>query len=405
VINQSDNNQLINKEADIDAISRIDAITSILEVVCRTTNMGFAAVARVTDDKWIACAVQDEIAFGLVPGSELKLETTICNEIRQHQNPVVIDHVAEDPDFCGHHTPAMYGFQSYISYPIRLKDGRFFGTLCAIDPRPADLKNTQIMAMFKLFTELIAFHLDAQDKLALSEKNLSDERKTAELRDQFIAILGHDLGNPVGAVLNVAQMLLRIPGDERVKRLATILQNSSYRMKALIENILDFARGRLGEGIILNVSDEADIEEALTQVITELELIWPDRTIHTYFDIKSTVICDIKRVSQVVSNLVGNALTHGKKGSPVTVNATASDADFTIKVINEGKLIPKAVREKLFQPFSRGEVVPNQQGLGLGLYIASEIARAHGGKLTVDSDDHETAFIFTIPVNAETRSL
>jgi signal transduction histidine kinase len=120
------------------------------------------------------------------------------------------------------------------------------------------------MGMFRLFADLIAFHLDAQDRLALSELKLLEERKTAELRDQFIAILGHDLGNPVGAVLNVAQMLLRIPGDERIKRLANILQNSSYRMKALIENILDFARGRLGEGIILNRSDDDAVEEALT---------------------------------------------------------------------------------------------------------------------------------------------
>jgi signal transduction histidine kinase len=232
----------------------------------------FSAVARVTDDRWITCAVRDEIAFGLVPGSELKLETTICNEIRQHHNPVVIDHVAEDEAFANHHTPAMYGFQSYISFPIMLKDGDFFGTLCAIDPRPAHLKNTQIMGMFRLFAELIAFHLDAQDRLALSELKLSEERKTGELREQFIAILGHDLGNPVGAVLNVAQMLLRIPGDERIKRLANILQNSSYRMKALIENILDFARGRFGEGIILNRREDDSVEEALQQVITELAI-------------------------------------------------------------------------------------------------------------------------------------
>jgi GAF domain-containing protein len=157
---------LENIQADIDAISRIDAVTSILEVVCRTTGMGFSAVARVTDDRWITCAVRDEIAFGLVPGSELKLETTICNEIRQHHKPVVIDHVAEDEAFANHHTPAMYGFQSYISFPITLKNGDFFGTLCAIDPRPAHLKNTQIMGMFRLFAELIAFHLDAQDRLA-----------------------------------------------------------------------------------------------------------------------------------------------------------------------------------------------------------------------------------------------
>jgi len=389
---------LENIQADIDAIGRIDAVTSILEVVCRTTGMGFSAVARVTDDKWVTCAVRDEIAFGLIPGSELKLETTICNEIRQHHNPVVIDHVAEDEAFVHHHTPAMYGFQSYISFPITLKDGRFFGTLCAIDPNPAHLKNTQIMGMFRLFADLIAFHLDAQDRLALSELKLIEERKTAELRDQFIAILGHDLGNPVGAVLNVAQMLLRIPGDERIKRLANILQNSSYRMKALIENILDFARGRLGEGIILNRSDDDSVEDELNHVITELAIVWPDKTINTHFELHGSVNCDVKRVSQVLSNLLGNALMHGKKDSPVTVNAASTEREFTLSVINEGKPIPDAVRNKLFQPFSRGEVVPNQQGLGLGLYIASEIAHAHGGTLEVASNIEQTTFTFKIPV-------
>ena len=99
-------------EADIAVVARIDAVPMILEVVCRTTGMGFAAVARVTEDHWVACAGRDEIAFGLRPGSELKVETTICDEIRDSGQPVVIDHVAGDEAFCRHPTPAMYGFQS-----------------------------------------------------------------------------------------------------------------------------------------------------------------------------------------------------------------------------------------------------------------------------------------------------
>jgi GAF domain-containing protein len=135
-------------QADIQAIQWIDAVPSILEVVCRTTGMGFAAIARVTEQRWIACAVKDDIRFGLEPGGELKVETTICHEIRQSGSAVVIDHVAEDQAFCGHPTPAMYGFQSYISMPIVRTDGSFFGTLCAIDPRPAVLKTPQTIAMF-----------------------------------------------------------------------------------------------------------------------------------------------------------------------------------------------------------------------------------------------------------------
>ncbi len=130
--------------------------------------MGFAAVARVTEDRWIACSVKDDIAFGLKPGGELKVETTICHEIRESGRAVVIDHVAEDEAFCGHTTPAMYGFQSYISVPIVLPNGSFFGTLCAIDPRPARVNTPEIVGMFKMFAELIGFHLDANQRVSTS---------------------------------------------------------------------------------------------------------------------------------------------------------------------------------------------------------------------------------------------
>ena len=131
--------------------------------------MGFAAVARVTETRWIACGVKDDIAFGLRPGGELKVETTICHDIRQHRDPVVINCVAESEVYCRHPAPAMYGFQSYISMPIILPDGSFFGTLCAIDPKPRMLNSPKVIGMFKLFAELIAFHLDANARLTTSE--------------------------------------------------------------------------------------------------------------------------------------------------------------------------------------------------------------------------------------------
>src|SRR5258708_38413715 len=158
--------------ADIAAVQGISAVPRILEVVCRSTGMGFAAVARVTENRWICCAVRDEIAFGLTPGGELKLETTICHEIRQSGQAVVIDSVADDIAYCGHHTPAQYGFQSYVSMPIILADGSFFGNLCAIDPRPARLNTPQTVGMFKLFAELIATHLHAAHLVATSEARL-----------------------------------------------------------------------------------------------------------------------------------------------------------------------------------------------------------------------------------------
>jgi transcriptional regulator with XRE-family HTH domain len=151
----------INIWSDIEAINRVPAIPKLLEVVCHITGMGFAAIVKVTKDRWIAYSVLDEINFGLTPGNELKLETTICHEIMQSGELVVIDEVSKDKVYANHPTPAMYGFQSYISVPILRKDGSFFGTLCAIDPKPAKINNEWTITTFKLFTELIAFHLDA----------------------------------------------------------------------------------------------------------------------------------------------------------------------------------------------------------------------------------------------------
>jgi signal transduction histidine kinase len=386
-----------NIEADIKAVGSIGAISSILDVVCRTTGMGFAAVARVTDTKWVACATLDYLNFGLVPGGELKLESTLCDEIRQHHQPIIIDHVAEDKRYASHHTPAAYGLQSYISFPIILKNGSFFGTLCAIDPKPAHLNNPQVLGMFKLFADLIAFHLDAAELLALAELRLREEREMAQLRDQFIGILGHDLRNPVGAVMNVAQMMLRMPLDDKMQRLANIVLGSSYRMRALIENVLDFARGQMGGGLPLRRNPDAPIEGYLNQVISELQVLFPGREIETRFEINGPVNLDAERVGQIFSNLLSNALNHGKKDSPIIAFATDTNGAFTLAVANAGKKIPDEVMSRLFQPFYRGAVDPGKDGLGLGLYISAQIAKAHGGVLEATSANDETRFTLTIP--------
>jgi signal transduction histidine kinase len=395
---------LDNKEtklqAEVSIFSKIPAVDSILEVICRITGMGFAAVARVTEERWIACAVKDNIGFGLLPGGELDIKTTICHEIEQNKHTVVIDHVAVDEQYSAHHTPLIYGFQSYISTPITLSGNRFFGTLCAIDPNPANLNTPETVGMFKLFADLIAFHLNALEQIELSTINLLEEQKTSELRDQFIAILGHDLRNPVGAIRNSAQLLLRMPLDERALRLANLIQDSSYRITGLIENVLDFARGRLGEGITLNLTEKAPLESALGQVVTELKAIWPGRSIDIEFKLREDVKCDAVRIAQLFSNILGNALTYGRADQPVTVKVKSDNGTLVISVANCGDKIPDSKIARLFQPFSRGSEENKKDGLGLGLYIASEIARAHRGTLDVVSTDQQTCFTLTIDMLA-----
>lgn len=395
------NNLPADIAADVEAIRKIPIVATMLEVVCRTTGMGFAAIARVTDEQWVVCEVLDEIHFGLTPGGQLDLKTTICHEIRQNGREVVIDHVEKDPAFCGHHTPRMYGFQSYISFPIFLKSGAFFGTLCAIDPRPAKLNNPTIIGMFRLFAELISFHLQSIDKLQLTESSLSEERKTSELREQFIAILGHDLRNPLSAVANSAKVLLQMPLEEDAIQLAGIIKNSSTRMEKLIGNTLDFARGRLGDGFLLDLMPCESLEKMLQELIDELQGFSPGHKIIIQFEINESVDCDSTRIGQLFSNLLSNALKYGNPNTPVRIVATSGDGQFLLSVTNCCKKIPDAVLQRIFQPFSRGEVKQGQEGLGLGLYIAAEIARAHGGQLTVSSTEKETCFTLRMPSRAK----
>lgn len=384
-------------EDDVAAIVRIDAVPRILEVICRTTGMGFAAVARVTEDRWVACAVRDEIDFGLQPGGELKVETTICNEIRASGEAVVIDHVADDTIFCGHPTPALYGFESYISVPIRVR-GEFFGTLCAIDPRPARLKDSQARAMFDLFAELIASQLDAEQRLAQSEAALLDQREAAELREQFIAVLGHDLRNPLASIDAAGRLLRKTPLDSRAQSLVSAMQGSVQRMAGLIDNVLDLARGRLGGGFVAERRPEPELARTLEQVVAELRLAHPERRIEADIRLDRTVNADGRRLAQLLSNLIANAITHGHEAAPIRVQALVAGEALEVSVANTGDPIPEAARNQLFQPFTRAIYRPNQQGLGLGLWIASEIARAHAGTLEVTSDAAETRFTLRMPL-------
>jgi GAF domain-containing protein len=139
-----------------------DGIRAILAEVCTLTDMGFAAVARVTDSRWIACQVLDKIEFGLTPGSELKIQTTICSEIREHGQAVIFDDASLDFEWRTHPVPILYGFKSYASFPILLPNGEFYGTLCAIDPAPRKIAAPNVVAALRDCVDRVAAILGAE---------------------------------------------------------------------------------------------------------------------------------------------------------------------------------------------------------------------------------------------------
>ena len=246
--------------------------------------------------------------------------------------------------------------------------------------------------------------LDARDQSRSSEAaaraTLKDERETSELREQFIAVLGHDLRNPLASISAGARILLRQPKDDTETRVLQMMQTTVTRMSGLIDNVLDFARGRLGGGITLSRDANRPLQPVLQQVVDELSTAAPDRVIQCDFRITSPVNCDRSRIGQMVSNLLGNALTHGSADKPVKVVASTGNGMFELSVANAGEPIPQAAMANLFEPFFRGQVRASLQGLGLGLHIASEIAKAHDGTLTVTSTAEETRFTFLMPLRS-----
>ncbi|MFJ3526315.1 ATP-binding protein [Pseudomonas sp. NPDC090203] len=367
-------------------------------MVKHMTGMRFAAVARVTDRNWVACAVDDSIDFGLKPGGELVLESTICHEIRQHRTPVIFGHASEHPLFSTHHTPRTYGLESYISIPIIMGDGEFFGTLCAIDSVPANLEEPAIVKTLTLFAQLIAMSLDSQKNLEATQSALVAAKEHGRLRDQFVAVLGHDLRTPLSAIRMSSELLESRTTEKRSLNLIAAIRNSSVRMGMLIENVLDFARGRMGGGIPVKRQLVDDLGPILELALREVQMSSPEAQITHALDLPGGIYCDSLRITQLLSNLVGNAVTHGARSSPIRVQAWCEDADVVISVLNQGPPIAERLMPLLFEPFTRSEAGQRGEGLGLGLYIASQIAEAHGGTLQVTSTlEAGTAFVARFP--------
>ena len=234
-----------------------------------------------------------------------------------------------------------------------------------------------------------------------AEAESKAQREAAVVREQFMAVLGHDLRNPLAATAAGVRMLQqREQLSARGHSILAEMENSLARASGLVDDVLDLARGRLGGGLVINRNADAPLTPVLEQVIAEIRAIAPDHRIDARVAIEEPVFCDRPRLAQLASNLLANAATHGSTDQPIRLSAATEGDSFVLSVANDGGPIPEEVRSRLFQPFFRGDARPSRNGLGLGLFIASEIAKAHNGTLSVSSTTAQTRFTFTMP-NAE----
>lgn len=236
--------------------------------------------------------------------------------------------------------------------------------------------------------------LDAQKR---AEAEAKAEREVALLREQFIAVLGHDLRNPLAAIAAGIRMVEK-RGDltDRQQLVLGEMQESADRAMALVEDMLDLARLR-SSGLAVD-RRMADVGHVIEQTVGEIRSIYPGHEVRCTIEVPDRVFCDPARIAQLVSNLLTNAAKHGSPDQPIRLEAKAENDCLQVAVINGGDPVPPHVLEHLFEPFFRGAARPSRSGLGLGLFIAGEVAKAHGGTIDVSSTEAETRFTFRMPL-------
>jgi PAS domain S-box-containing protein len=242
--------------------------------------------------------------------------------------------------------------------------------------------------------------------LAVGKAALAEKARIQEFQERFIAILGHDLRNPLASIDYGAGFLQKRSTDPATRRTIDRMRTSSLRMSRMIEQILDLTRTRLGGGLDLK-RRRLDIADTLTRIVDELRGIHPSMTL----DLRCTALegeWDEDRIEQVFSNIIGNAIVYGEPSKPISVEGRREGGLASIVVHNYGKPIPEDLQPILFNPFRRGERDSRSaktEGLGLGLYISNEVVKAHGGRIEVQSNLADgTTFRVILPLNSDGES-
>jgi signal transduction histidine kinase len=378
---------------DIQTLQEIPSLPELLKSLSDKTGMGTVfiiakAELNKTEENWICCIAHDGLKMGV--GIGFQFHNTLVEDTSYFQS------FTRNNDIERESFPI--NVKSFMSVPIVRANGSLFGMLCAMDTRTAikNVKKSEDECFF--YSKLLSGYIEMVEKLEHITNQLREEKEIAERQSTYSAILGHDLRNPVGTARICSDIILKASIDPVIKKNAQIIKSSSYRMQGLIDSMLDTAQGRYGDGIRLEkTTDNVRLISSLYHVVDEIKAIHGVEII-TSVKLSAPINCDVGRISQLLSNLLTNAVHHGD-GNIIWLDIKSVDKFFNLTVTNTGDTIPKSSLKKIFQPYFSNFNSKNKSGVGLGLYISSQIANGHGGILNVTSAKGRTEFILSIPNN------
>jgi phosphoserine phosphatase RsbU/P len=246
--------------------------------------------------------------------------------------------------------------------------------------------------------ELVLSRKKLEVLVAQANRLQAEAADRALFAEQMVGIVSHDLRNPLSTIQMGATLLARGGATPAQLRVLGRISRAAERANRLIADLLDFTQARLGQGIPLSPRP-IDLRATVAEAVEELALAYPGRKLVHDHEGPVACVADGDRLTQAIGNLVSNAMTYGRLDAAVTVTSRVLPAGFEVVVHNHGHAIPPDVRQALFQPMVRGEAeAASGRSVGLGLFIVSEIVKAHGGSVAVLSDaESGTAFRATFP--------
>ncbi|VVP47803.1 Adaptive-response sensory-kinase SasA [Pseudomonas fluorescens] len=286
---------------------------------------------------------------------------------------------------------------------VRREQGRgAFYELALFCTTDRDKYERELLKARKAAEELLAEKMAAEAALLQAQERLNEAHEKAQRRavfaEQMVAIVSHDLKNPLTAIKMASEILARTEQRSKETKLLGHISSSADRAHRMIAELLDFALARVGRGITVSFTT-GDLHKIASQSVAELQVAFPQAQLVHATSGTGTVKLDSDRVQQIIGNLVANSVAYGDLLQPITITSRIENATASICVHNVGSAIPESLRSALFEPMTRGTGKDSDlRSVGLGLFIVREIARAHGGDVSVNSTvENGTSFTAHFP--------
>ncbi|MDR0264744.1 MAG: GAF domain-containing sensor histidine kinase [Sphingobacterium sp.] len=383
-----------NSASKSDASSQDEMRSSqkILDVLCQNTHMQFGVIRVIKDKSWSNWCMYDYHSQ-LLTVDDSQEYIKVYQEIRVGLNPVFI----QDSNLCGNKAWREIlngvGMRSYISFPIIDKNNIILGHLSFMDTKPVHFDNEKLSMLLPFCGDLIAIDFIKVFGLRYTNIILDNERKYSRKRDIILSSLAHDLNNPLSAVKMLSQFLKEKLSDEKHKKVAKRIEDSSLRMKNMIDDILDFSIEKMGIDSAIK-KEPVCMESLIKQVLDEFapQVI---RFVSLRINIHRNVICNKTKIGRAISNLISNSIKHGRPGKKIEIDSYIKNNNFVFQIENHIIRTKSKSFQNLFSPFEKSE---QSDGLGLGLYIVQQIARIHSGEIQFILREDKITFKFVIPL-------